>query len=216
MTPFLHTVVADAPLDPTSDEARAWLERELSSGVYTPRPGLLERIREWLDELFSATGGGSLPAFVLPVVLVLAVAVAVLVLLAVLRRDVGRASGASGGGVLDVPDVPADTLRDRAVAALRAGDWDTAVLDGLRAVARRAVERVVLDDAPGRTAHEVAQDLARRFPDEATALAAAADAFDAVRYGDVRATRERAEHVVALEDRLASARPVTAAEEARR
>ena len=207
MTALAHGVRADAPLDPSSDEARAWLERELSRAVYSPQPGLLDRIREWLGELFSSSGSGSLPSFVLPVVLLLAVAVGVLVLVAVLRRDVGRTTGDGESGVLDVPDVPADVLRARALDALRAQDWDTAVLDGLRAVARRAVERVVLDDAPGRTAHEVAQDLGVRFPDEATPLREAADAFGAVRYGDRRASRATAEAVLSLEERLATSRP---------
>jgi hypothetical protein len=81
------------------------------------------------------------------------------------------------------------------------------VLDGVRAVARAAVERVVLDDAPGRTAHEVALALAGPFPGEADALLRAADAFDAVRYGDQRATPDRARDVLALDERLAGTRP---------
>ena len=201
------TLPLEPPLDPSSDEARRWLERELSSGVYTRQPGLLDRIREWLDELFSTAGGGSLPGFVLPVVLGVALVLAVLVLVLVLRRDVGRRADGGDAGALDVPDVPADELRARARAALAAGDWDTAVLDGLRAVARRAVERVVLDDAPGRTAHEVSRALASPFPAEDEALARAADAFDAVRYGHRPATQDQARETVALEERLAATRP---------
>ncbi len=203
------TLPLDAPLDPSSDEARRWLEEELAKGVYNPQPGLTERFLEWLDRLTSASPAGGAPAVLLPVVIVVVVAVLALVLVTVLRREVRR-SGAGPGRVLDVPDVDAATLRARARAAAERRDWDDAVLDGVRAVARGGVERVVLDDAPGRTAHEVALALATPFPGESQALLHAADAFDAVRYGHRRASEEQARDVLALEERLAGTRPVTA------
>ncbi|MBM6401069.1 DUF4129 domain-containing protein [Phycicoccus sonneratiae] len=201
MTPF------DAPLDPSSDEARRWLEDELSSPRYHAQPSLIERLREFLDDLLNSSPSGGLPSFVVPIAVGLVLAVLALVLWRVLRREVGRTGGGPGTGVLDVPDVPAATLRASARAALARGDWDTAVLDGVRAVARGAVERVVLDDAPGRTAHEVAVALAVSFPAEDAALLAAADAFDAVRYGHRGAGEETARAVLALDDRLVAARP---------
>ncbi len=203
MTPF------DAPLDPSSDDARRWLEQELSSPRYHAQPSLLERIREFIDRLLNASPDGGLPSVVVPIAVGLVIAVLGLVLWRVLRREVGR----TGGGedrVLDVPDVPAATLRAQARAALARGDWDTAVLEGVRAIARAAVERVVLDDAPGRTAHEVAIALATPFPTEHGGLLAAADSFDAVRYGHRSASEEQARAVAALDERLASARPRTA------
>ena len=201
MTPF------DAPLDPTGEEARRWLEDELSSARYHAQPGLLDRLRELLDRLLSASPDGGLPSVAVPVAAGLVLAVLGLVLWRVLRRDVGATGSGRGRQVLDVPDVPAATLRAQARTALARGDWDTAVLDGVRATARAAVERVVLDDAPGRTAHEVAVALAERFADERDALGAAADAFDAVRYGHRAASETAARDVVALDDRLAAARP---------
>ena len=204
------TLPLDAPLDPSSDEARRWLEEELAKGVYNPEPGLVERFLEWLDRLLSATPEGGAPSFLLPVVIVVLVAVLALVLLTVLRREVRR-SGARTGHVLDVPDLDAATLRERARAAEARGDWDGAVLDGVRTLARAGVERVVLDDAPGRTAHEVALALATPFPGEAQALLRAADAFDAVRYGHRRATQQQARDVLALDERLAGTRPETPA-----
>ena len=203
------TLPLDAPLDPSSDEARRWLEEELAKGVYNPQPGLLERFLEWLDRLTSASPAGGAPAVLLPVVIVVVVAVLALVLVTVLRREVRR-SGAGSGRVLDVPDIDAATLRARARAAAERRDWDGAVLDGVRAVARSGVERVVLDDAPGRTAHEVALALATTFPSESQALLRAADAFDAVRYGHRRASQEQALDVLALDERLAGTRPATA------
>ncbi len=198
----------DAPLDPSSDEARRWLLDELAKGTYTPQPGLVERFLEWVNRLLSASPTGGAPSVLVPVVVVLLVAVLVLVLVTVLRREV-RPAGSDRGHVLDVPDVDAATLRRRARDAQGRGDWDTAVLDGVRTVARAGVERVVLDDAPGRTAHEVAVALASPFPSEAAALLRAADAFDAVRYGDQRATPDQARDVIALDERLTGTRPVS-------
>jgi hypothetical protein len=200
------TLPLDAPLDPTSDEARRWLEEELAKGPYHAQPGLVERFLEWLDRLLSLAPGSSGPSFLLPVVLLLLLGVLVLVLVRVLRREVGPA-GDAPDRVLDVPDVDSGTLHRRGLDAAARGDWDTAVLDGVRRIARAAVERVVLDDAPGRTAHEVALALGGPFPGEGAALLRAADAFDAVRYGHRPATEDRAREVLALGDRLATARP---------
>lgn len=201
------SVPFDAPLDPTSEEARRWLQDELSSPRYHAQPGLLDRLRELLDRLLSSGPGSGLPSVFLPIAVGLVLAVLALVLVRVLRRDVGARGAGRATGVLDVPDVPAAELRQRARAALARGDWDTVVVDGMRTLARAAVERVVIDDAPGRTAHEVALAVAPRFPAEHGALLEAADAFDAVRYGRRRATEAQARGVVALDDRLVAARP---------
>ncbi|MGG5259824.1 DUF4129 domain-containing protein [Phycicoccus avicenniae] len=200
MTPF------DAPLDPTSEQARRWLEEELTSQRYHAQPSIIERIREFLDDLLNSAPSSGLPSVAVPIAIGLVLAVVGLVLWRVLRREVGR-SGGDATGVLDVPDVPAATLRAGARAALAAGDWDTAVLDGVRTIARAAVERVVLDDAPGRTAHEVALALTPRFPGEQQPLLEAADAFDAVRYGHRPAVEQTARAVLDLDARLAAARP---------
>jgi hypothetical protein len=197
----------DAPLDPTSDEARRWLEQELASDIYHPQPSLTQRFVEWLERLLSFDLGSGGPSFLLPVVIVVLLAVLVLVLVTVLRREVGR-RGATAERLLDVPDVDSATLRRRARDAADHGDWEGAVLDGVRCIARSGVERVVLDDAPGRTAHEVALALADPFPTEATALLSAADAFDAVRYGRRPATAEQARDVIDLDDRLSRLRPL--------
>lgn len=201
------TLPLDAPLDPTSEEARRWLEEELAKGVYHPQPSLTQRLLEWLDRLLSTTTTAGAPSFLLPLVIGLALAVLAAVLVVVLRREVGP-ERADGTHVLDVPDIDAATLRRRARDAAARGDWDAAVLDGVRTLARAGVERVVLDDAPGRTAHEVALALAAPFPGESAALLRAADAFDAVRYGHRRASQAQALAVLEVDERLTAARPV--------
>ncbi len=205
----LHLAVtpADAPLDPSNEQARRWLEEELTASRYNAQPSILERLNELLDRLLNARPEGGLPGVAVPIAVGLVVAVLALVLWRVLRRDVGRSAGGGSSRTLDVPDVPAATLRAAARAALERGDLDAAGLDGVRAIARAGVERVLLDDAPGRTAHEVAQLLGVPFPGEHAPLADAADAFDAVRYGDRRATAEQARAVLDLDARLAAARP---------
>ena len=47
----------DTPLDPTSPEARDWLEEELRTPVYREPEGLLERLWDWLGRLLSGSEG---------------------------------------------------------------------------------------------------------------------------------------------------------------
>ena len=102
--------------------------------------------------------------------LVALVVIALLVwVLPKVRREsvVGRADGA----VLEDLTITARTYRDRAAQAFKDGRYDEAVLDGFRAIAKDMSDRTLLDDAPGRTAHEVSLSLAQPFPDHAARLA---------------------------------------------
>ena len=42
--------VDSPPLDPTSEEARRWLEDELAESAYVNDQGLLARLLQWLSE----------------------------------------------------------------------------------------------------------------------------------------------------------------------
>jgi hypothetical protein len=90
---------------------------------------------------------------------------------------------------------------------VREGDWGTVLLDSYRAVVASAVERTILDELPGRTAHEASLELVRAFPVEHGDLRRAADRFDAVRYGHEAGTEADARAVLALDERLARTRP---------
>ncbi len=128
----------DAPLDPTSDEARRWLERRARQPAL-PRPAepRCERLRRAARPapVAPARTAGCPPR----------------------GPDRGRArprrararplAGAAPRGGAQrsrrtpatcstCPTSPAATLRAQARAALARGDWDTAVLDGVRAIAR--------------------------------------------------------------------------------
>lgn len=198
----------DPPLDPTSAQAREWLEAELRKGVYQEDPGLLERLVDWLMRaLGGTTAEGGLPAWTIWLAVLLGAGVVALVVARSVRAE-RRMTGPRRGGVLDGSSRTAAEHRTAARSALAAGDADTAVLEGYRAIARSAVERTLLDELPGRTAHEVSVALGPVFPAYAGGLASAADAFDAVRYGRRPAPTEAARAVVALDTDVAQARPV--------
>lgn len=198
----------DPPLDPTSAQAREWLEAELRKGVYRDDPSLLERLWEWVSRaLGGTTAEGGLPAWTIWLAVLLGVAVVALVVARSVRAE-RRMTGPRRAGVLDGPVRHAAEHRAAAKAALAAGDADTAVLEGYRAIARSAVERTLLDDLPGRTAHEVSVALVPVLLPYAGQLASAADTFDAVRYGRRPASTGAARAVIALDDDLEQARPL--------
>lgn len=198
----------DPPLDPTSPVAREWLEDELRRGIYREQEGLLSRLWNWITELLTGSvRGGALPAWTVWVAVAVGLLVVGLVLLRSLRAE-RTMTRRRGEGVLDGPVRTAAEHRAEARSALASGDHDRAVLEGFRAIARASVERTLLDDLPGRTAHEVSVQLGPVFPAEVGRLAAAADAFDAVRYGRRPADADAARSVVALDEALVATRPV--------
>ena len=198
------------PVDPDRDQARDWLAEELSGPGYRLRESLVVRVWTWVQDHLPTLGPvGALPTWTTWVVLG-AVLGAVLAVLAFAQRDRWRRGALTArrpGSVLDEAGVRAEDYRTRANAALAAGDPDRALLDAYRAVAARAVERTLLDDRPGRTAHEVALALTPLFPTDAGRIAATADRFDAVRYGHDHAGPDDAREALALDLRLAGTRP---------
>ncbi|GAA1939199.1 DUF4129 domain-containing protein [Nocardioides marmoribigeumensis] len=193
-------------LDPSPDQAREWVTRELARPEY-PHPSLLDRFLSWLgdrlDGLVSAAGGSGVGVLVAVVV----AGVLAVVLLAALSR-VRRDPVATGGeaGVLDLPET-ADGLRRRAELSLADGRPGDAVADAARALARRCVERGLIDDSPGRTTHEVYAEVAARFTDRSSRLMGAADLFDRVVYGRRAAGADAARDLLDLEDELRRTRP---------
>lgn len=206
-----HVLPRSTPLDPDRDEARRLLTEELESGDYRLQEPWLTRAWRWFtDRLPDLPDLGPLPPWSTWVVLglVLGAVVAVLLYASRDRWRAGRlAPGATVGPVLDGLHRTAADYRTSAHAALAAGRLDDAVLDGYRALAAGAVERTLLDDRPGRTAHEVAQELSPVFAAHAEDLRRAGDAFDLVRYGDHRAGTGQARAVLDLDEQLRQARP---------
>ncbi|WP_298750491.1 DUF4129 domain-containing protein [uncultured Serinicoccus sp.] len=209
-TPHL-AAPAQGAVDPDRDEARRWLQEELESGDYRLEEPWWLRLWRWVtDRLPDPAALGPLPPWTTWVVLA-AVGVAVLAVALFVTRDrwrTGRLAPAGRtGAVLDGRRRSAADYRRAARAALQAGRADEAVLEAYRAIAAGATERTLLEDRPGRTAHEVAVELGHVFARHAEQLRRAGDTFDAVRYGGHRVDTDQARAVVDLDATLDAARP---------
>jgi hypothetical protein len=199
-------------LDPTPAEARKWLSDELNGSDYHD-PWLDSAIRWILDQLSKLLdGANNLTHGALSPVITIAVALVVIALLIWVVPRVRRESvaTASDRAVLEDLRITARTYRDRAARAFEDGRMDDAVLDGFRAIAKDTSDRTLLDDAPGRTAHEVSLALTQPFPSHVDRLVEAANSFDAIRYGHRHATAGQAAQVLQLDADLAKARPTLA------
>lgn len=192
---------------PEPGPARDWVREELARSEY--QPSLLERVAGWfgdlLDKLLNAADGiGRLdPVFALVLVGLLVVGAAVV--LARLRpAGVRREASAP---VLGEKRMTAAGHRALAERARDEGRYDDAVVEALRAIAVGLVERALLDDRPATTAREVALAAAASFAGLAGRLHAAAERFDAVRYGDRHADRAAADELLDLEAAVRHAHP---------
>lgn len=197
----------DDPLRPSPDEARDLLRRELLKPEYQ-QDNPIERLLDWISRLFedsvgAASGLSSLSTFAL-IVVFLALVLALVLLLSRARRAPRRS--VEGEAVLPDVRVSAAEHRRLAEAALAAGRFGEAVVEGFRALTARQVERGRLDDLPGATAHEVADRLASDYVPHGPRVQRVARLFDAVRYGDRPATAEEATTVLGLDDDLAGRR----------
>jgi uncharacterized protein DUF4129 len=200
-------LLMDPPLDPSGDEARSALRRELLKPEYHDTD-VLGRITDWIGRLLDRTVARATDA---PPLSTFAAIVAFLLLglglawLISRARRTARLPGTAGPVVEDRTATAAE-LRAAAERAMAEGRHADAVVEGFRALAVRQVERGWLDDLPGATAREVALALGAAHPEEQRRVTAAAGLFDAVRYGDRPATREQAVEVLALDDALAGVR----------
>jgi len=198
-------------LSPTPPEARSWLRQELQGPDYQS-PWLETAVRWVFDRILRILDGAGQLAGLSPLITVLIAVVVISLLVWVLprlRRE--PAVSTPGGAVLEHASITSGRYRDRASQAVRDGRYDEAVLDGFRAIARDMSDRSLLDDAPGRTAHEVSLALSSPFPDHAGQLAWAANLFDAVRYGHRRASASQAGQILELDADLVTSRPALAA-----
>lgn len=178
---------ADVPVVPDADEAQRWARRELADPIYHERESIADAVLRWimerLAELNDAVSGvdGRAAALVLGGLALVAVVV-VLLVVGPVRRS--RARGDSAQVLVDDTRTAAQ-MRADADRAAADGRWRDAVLDRFRAVLRSLEERAVLDERPGRTAHEAAVDGAAALPAVGDALHTASRLFDDVAYGDV-------------------------------
>lgn len=204
MRGLLTAVLSDPPLDPSPDDARSLLRRELVHSEYHERD-VLQQVLGWVDRLI----GGALDAAAgSPPLSTLAAMVAFLLLALGLGWLLSRARR-TARATRDRAVLPADRtvtaadLRTRAERALAEGRPEDAVVDGFRALAVRQVEHGRIEDRPGATAHEVAAALGAAHPRHQPDVDRTAALFDAVRYGDRPASPAQAQGVLELDDALA-------------
>jgi len=193
----------DPPLDPSGSEARGKLRNELLHPEYH-RQNVLQQTMDWVERqvnkgLDQAAQASPLSTLATMVIFLLLVGV-IAWLVSQTRRTAHERD--EKRPVLTQEVVSAAELRARAEAALEAGRFEEAVVEGFRALAVRQVERGRLVDAPGATTHEVADLLATEHPALGDRVQASALLFDEVLYGDRPATRAQAESVLSLDDDL--------------
>lgn len=201
-------MAAEPPVLPDADQARRWAEEELAKPEYRDaEPGWVEdlwnSILEWLGSLDAGPGPDSTAAPWIGVAIAVLIGAAI-----ILARPRLNARARRAHDVFDAdPTVSADAYRGRAATAAAAGDWGDAVVDCFRALVRTAEDRNVLDARPGRTADEVAYELATSFSAEAPRLAAAARTFDGIRYGNESASQAAYLAMLELDTALQSLKP---------
>lgn len=187
----------------TRDGARSAAQHELSKGIYhrNDDPWTV-RLFKWfghrLDHVVNtivrhAPGGG---------VGAVALLVVIAVIVVVVRWRLGplHRSTQVAAEVLPQRDRSAADYRREAVDAAQNEQWERALVARMRAAARELEERGVLDPRPGRTADELADEVARAHGELADPVQAATKLFDAVAYGGRRASAAHYETVVAADE----------------
>ncbi len=192
-------------IDIDRDAAHEAAQRELAKPIY-PRPSLTEMIIDWLDELLyrlaakgASVPGGWFTVWVLLILLAVAAVVAVRIARRAMRSSRGDTSTLFGSHQLSAAEHRATAERYAA-----SGDWAPAIRHRLRAVARQLEENGVLEPVAGRTATELARTAGRALPSVADELAAAAEAFNDVAYGERPGRESQYRIVAALDDKLGS------------
>jgi hypothetical protein len=170
----------------TREGARAAAERELAKPIYhrydDPWPvRAFNAVQHWiqraLDAIAQHSPGGGAGA--------VALLVALAVLLLALRwrlGPLGRTPRMSRP-VLEGAPASASDYRLAAASAAADGRWADAIVARMRALARGRVESGILPERAGRTADELAAEVALDRPDAAAITARAARVFDEVAYG---------------------------------
>jgi len=210
----LAGVVTEVPVDPDAETARRWAEQELADPIYHQGESLLQVVLRWIQERLAeaqnalSTMNGRSAAIVLGSVVIIGVVVTLLVVGPVRRS---RRSQRSSVEVFVDDNRTVAELRRSADTLAAAGQWSEAVLDRFRAILRSLEKRAVVDERPGRTAHEAAVQAAAVLPPCAADLHRASRMFDDVCYGDVEARRDDDAWLRQVDDAVQNTRPVAAA-----
>jgi hypothetical protein len=194
----------------TRQEGQRLARTELSKAIYHPGVPITERIEEAIDR-FLNSAGVSVPAgwwaiVALAALLVIVIA-AVLAWIGPVRRSRSRAMDP----LLSPGQLSARDHRQKAERMAAAGDYATAIVESVRAIAVELEERGVLEPRMGRTADEFADEAGQPLPAHATGLREAARLFDDVRYGERAGTAAGYQQVRELDAVIQAARPAVSA-----
>jgi hypothetical protein len=186
---------------------------ELSKGIYhhddTPWPvRVFTWFGQWIDRLYGdvanhAPGGG------IGALLILLILGALVGFARWQLGPLGRTPAATGP-VLEERRATAADLYTEARRAAAGQLWADAVVAGMRALVRDLEERSLIDERPGRTAHELARDVAAIDPAAVPAVRDAAEIFDAVRYGGRTATAASYAQITAADEAVPRRRRILA------
>jgi hypothetical protein len=205
-------VIAPGPIG--RDQAQRLAQEELSKAIYHqdysfPQQ-VLQAISRFLDRLFTISQGAPGGWWT-----VVSLAALVVIGVAVIAARLGPlARSARQPGLMNDPGtrpLTARQLRDAAEECAASGDFSTAILQRLRAIAAGFEEHGILPPDAGRTADELAVRAGMHFPAHRAGLAAAARLFDQVRYGDGTGTRDEYARLRDLDTTLSQSSPVAAA-----
>lgn len=183
---IIGTIAADVPVDPDSDTAQRWAREELADPIYHGRESLLTLIMRWLRDKYAEAQESLASVGTSHGLIVLAAVIAVVIVVVVILAGPVRRTRASARASAEVFVEDARTtaeLRASADALAAAGRWSEAFLDRFRCLLRSLEERAILDDRPGRTAHEAAAEAAAALPPCTADLHKASRIFDGVCYG---------------------------------
>ncbi|MFC5141692.1 DUF4129 domain-containing protein [Actinomycetospora rhizophila] len=205
---------AAVPIDIGADPARELAREELSGRIYQEAaPDPVQEVLRWIarrleDLLRAASGispGGGWGLLVLLVLLV--------VVIVVVRRRFGpiARTAAAPGAVLGDTERTADEHRRLADGHARAGAFDDAVRERMRAIVRSLEERTILEPRRGRTAGDAAREGGRALPAVADGLLEAARRFDETVYGGRRADADADARLRKIDAAVSATRAVGAA-----
>jgi hypothetical protein len=192
----------------TRQQGQRLARAELSKEMYHHGFSLPEWIDHVIDDLLNGAAGAVGRTGLIVLAAVLAVAIVVVMSLI---GPVARTRSRGRSPLLAASRLSARDHRQQAERMAAAGDYTTAIIESVRAIAADLEERGVLPPRVGRTAHEFAAEAGRPLPEHAANLAAAAQLFDDVRYGEQAGTLAGYQQIRDLDAAIQATRPVVAA-----
>jgi hypothetical protein len=178
--------------EPPAGEVRQHAHEILQRAEFARDESLLQRIVDWIGDLFSkitfGLGGG--PGFLGNLVSLAILAGLVVIVVLIVRSLLSRTRLPKPADAdeltieleegRDATDWRTDAERFEA-----AGQWREAMRARYRELVRRLIDDVVLDDLPGRTTGEYRAEFVHARPTQAAAFVELTELFEAVWYGGV-------------------------------